>query len=308
MVEQHENAVRVPHARQAVLEAGLQRELVHRLGRVVMAHRAVDARLDHVARVHGLAREVVPRQQLFRHRLCHYADSIGLNRGAPPPVASRQRAVPLQYTDEDHTAQCARFCMKAIDNGATRALAQHAATLQFDALPAALVELIKQCVLDTLGVAIGASGLAPEAKTLADYVRRTRRQSRQHAAGVSAARRRRRGRRSSTAASATCSTTTTSAPAATSASSPYPWHWRSRKSLARRNKISGRDAASPRSPPAPTSIRASIRRSASPTGRSPRAGSRRRCSVSSRVPRPPRACSGSMLSKWKTHSASASTR
>ena len=56
------------------------------------------------------------------------------------------------------------------DNGATRALAQHAATLQFDALPAALVAMLKQCVLDTLGVAIGASGLAPEAKILADYV------------------------------------------------------------------------------------------------------------------------------------------
>ncbi|MEO7726493.1 MAG: MmgE/PrpD family protein [Burkholderiales bacterium] len=55
--------------------------------------------------------------------------------------------------------------------GATRALAAHAVNLQYDALPAALVELIKQCVLDTLGVAIGASGLAPEAKLVADYVR-----------------------------------------------------------------------------------------------------------------------------------------
>ena len=60
--------------------------------------------------------------------------------------------------------------MKAIDNGATRALARHAATLAFDALPAPLVAMLKQCVLDTLGVAIGASGLAPEAQTLADYV------------------------------------------------------------------------------------------------------------------------------------------
>ena len=56
-------------------------------------------------------------------------------------------------------------------NGATRALAQHAATLAFDALPPALVSMLKQCVLDTLGVTIGASGLADEAKILADYAR-----------------------------------------------------------------------------------------------------------------------------------------
>lgn len=54
--------------------------------------------------------------------------------------------------------------------GVTRALAHHAATLQFDALPRALVDMIKQCVLDTLGVSIGASTLAPEASILADYV------------------------------------------------------------------------------------------------------------------------------------------
>lgn len=53
---------------------------------------------------------------------------------------------------------------------ATAQLAQHASTLPYDALPAALVTMLKQCVLDTLGVAIGASGLAPEAQTLADYV------------------------------------------------------------------------------------------------------------------------------------------
>ena len=51
---------------------------------------------------------------------------------------------------------------------ATAQLAQHASTLAYDALPAALVTMLKQCVLDTLGVAIGASGLAPEARTLAD--------------------------------------------------------------------------------------------------------------------------------------------
>ena len=54
--------------------------------------------------------------------------------------------------------------------GATRQIARHAATLAFDALPPALVELTKQCVLDTIGVTIGASGLAPEAKIVADYV------------------------------------------------------------------------------------------------------------------------------------------
>src|SRR5262245_13792769 len=54
--------------------------------------------------------------------------------------------------------------------GAPRRLARHAATLQYEALPAALVDLLKQCVLDTLGVASGASTLAPEAKLVADYV------------------------------------------------------------------------------------------------------------------------------------------
>jgi 2-methylcitrate dehydratase PrpD len=53
----------------------------------------------------------------------------------------------------------------------TRRLARHAATLRYEALPPALVELTKQCVLDTLGVSIGASTLAPEAAILADYVR-----------------------------------------------------------------------------------------------------------------------------------------
>ena len=52
----------------------------------------------------------------------------------------------------------------------TRMLAAHAADLRFEALPTALVTLIKQCVLDTLGVAIGATTLADEAKLVADYV------------------------------------------------------------------------------------------------------------------------------------------
>jgi 2-methylcitrate dehydratase PrpD len=58
----------------------------------------------------------------------------------------------------------------AAGSDATRKLAQHAATLTYSALPATLVELLKQCVLDTLGVAIGASTLAPEAALVRDYV------------------------------------------------------------------------------------------------------------------------------------------
>lgn len=54
--------------------------------------------------------------------------------------------------------------------GITRALSRHAATLQYEALPPALVDLIKQCVMDTLGVSIGASTLAPEAAILDAYV------------------------------------------------------------------------------------------------------------------------------------------
>ena len=54
--------------------------------------------------------------------------------------------------------------------GATRAVASHASRLQYEALPPALVELTKQCVLDTLGVTIGAATLAPEARIVADYV------------------------------------------------------------------------------------------------------------------------------------------
>ena len=64
-----------------------------------------------------------------------------------------------------------RSAGRATRAGVTRKLARHAATLHFDALPPALVEITKQCVLDTLGVAIGASTLAPEAALIADYVR-----------------------------------------------------------------------------------------------------------------------------------------
>jgi 2-methylcitrate dehydratase PrpD len=52
----------------------------------------------------------------------------------------------------------------------TTRFAQHAAELRYDALPPALVHLVKQCVLDTLGVAIAATTLAPEANIVSDYV------------------------------------------------------------------------------------------------------------------------------------------
>ena len=47
---------------------------------------------------------------------------------------------------------------QARGKGATRALARHAAVLRFEALPAELVELLKQCVLDTLGVGLDGGG------------------------------------------------------------------------------------------------------------------------------------------------------
>jgi 2-methylcitrate dehydratase PrpD len=53
---------------------------------------------------------------------------------------------------------------------ATRKLARHAATLKYNALPPELVDLTKQCVLDTLGVSIGASTLAPEGRIISEYV------------------------------------------------------------------------------------------------------------------------------------------
>ena len=54
---------------------------------------------------------------------------------------------------------------------ASRKIARHAATLPYEAIPRELIELTKQCVLDTLGVAIGASGINDEAKLVHDYVR-----------------------------------------------------------------------------------------------------------------------------------------
>ena len=56
--------------------------------------------------------------------------------------------------------------------GATRKLARHAATLRYEQLPPALVEITKQCIVDTLAVSIGASTLAPEARLVNEYVTR----------------------------------------------------------------------------------------------------------------------------------------
>lgn len=57
------------------------------------------------------------------------------------------------------------------NDGVTRKLAEHASALRYEQLPPALVDRIKLCVLDTLGVSIGASTLSEEAKMVADYVR-----------------------------------------------------------------------------------------------------------------------------------------
>ena len=46
---------------------------------------------------------------------------------------------------------------------AAHALAHHAATLAFEALPSRVVRLTKQCILDALGTTIAATTLAPEA-------------------------------------------------------------------------------------------------------------------------------------------------
>lgn len=53
---------------------------------------------------------------------------------------------------------------------ATRKLAEYTAELRYEDLPPELVHLVKQCVLDTLGVSIAATTLASEAKIVADYV------------------------------------------------------------------------------------------------------------------------------------------
>ena len=69
-----------------------------------------------------------------------------------------------------HNARNTNEDTAAMGKDATRKLARHAATIEYEALPPALVTLMKQCVLDTLGVAIAASTLAPESRIVADYV------------------------------------------------------------------------------------------------------------------------------------------
>lgn len=56
-------------------------------------------------------------------------------------------------------------------SGISRKLAEHASGLRYEQLPAELVARIKLCVLDTLGVSIGASTLSEEATMVAEYVR-----------------------------------------------------------------------------------------------------------------------------------------
>ena len=70
----------------------------------------------------------------------------------------------------NHSSKETVHATEGTGNDITLQLARHAAALHFDALPPQLVDLIKQCVLDTLGVSIGASTLAPEAKIVAAYV------------------------------------------------------------------------------------------------------------------------------------------
>src|SRR5205823_6433795 len=60
--------------------------------------------------------------------------------------------------------------IRTTGQNATQTLAEYAAAIEYEALPATLVALIKQCVLDTLGVVIGATSLSSEARIVADYV------------------------------------------------------------------------------------------------------------------------------------------
>lgn len=56
------------------------------------------------------------------------------------------------------------------DVSPTTRIAQYAAELRYEDLPRPLVHLLKQCVLDTLGVSLAATTLSPEAPIVADYV------------------------------------------------------------------------------------------------------------------------------------------
>ncbi len=59
----------------------------------------------------------------------------------------------------------------AVREDAGRTFARHATSLRFEALPAAVVGLTKQCILDTLGTTLAATTLAPEAPMFHNYVR-----------------------------------------------------------------------------------------------------------------------------------------
>src|SRR6476659_1568487 len=54
--------------------------------------------------------------------------------------------------------------------GVSQELASHDANLSYEMLPSDLIELTKQCILDTLGVCTGASTLAPEGQIIHDFV------------------------------------------------------------------------------------------------------------------------------------------
>lgn len=56
----------------------------------------------------------------------------------------------------------------SVATSTTRRLADYTETLRYEMLPPELVHLVKQCVLDTFGVSIAASTLAPEARIVAD--------------------------------------------------------------------------------------------------------------------------------------------
>ena len=115
--------------------------------------------------------------------------------------------------------------------GVTRLVAQHAAALAFDALPRELVDLVKQIVLDTIGVVIAPAGSLPRPASLLNMSRRWAAE-RKAPCSASGSKHRRRGRPLSMVASATCSTTTMSGRAAMSVSLPYPLPLPWRKSLA----------------------------------------------------------------------------
>jgi 2-methylcitrate dehydratase PrpD len=76
----------------------------------------------------------------------------------------------LQSQHGDGLAPSTRFASAEAGRGATRKLAEHAAALTYSDLPPELIRLVKQCVLDTLGVIVGASGIADEGRIVAEFV------------------------------------------------------------------------------------------------------------------------------------------